>query len=325
MAYIAKFGDKWRAQVAKNGVRKTAVWNTRAEAASWAAKVETEIAGGKLRPAARTLRFACDHYLKTVTPGKRDAELWETRRFAMFCAYFGDGMPLADMGSEAIGKLRDFRIAGGVLNGEKWEAVSGSTVNREFTLLRHMLKLAYKEWKWIQEYPFDGVRMPEENPSRKAVWRWQQIRRVLRAGQARGGKTGEVVKAFHIALRTSFRLKEALAAPGGFDAKRMTVTLPPNKVSDLPEIVPTTRHGRRILSKMPVFEVGENEASTLFSGLLRQLGIEGLQFKDSRATALTHMAKKMPMVTLQKYSRHKDIRKLTIYYRETAEEISARH
>lgn len=125
------------------------------------------------------------------------------------------------------------------------------------------------------------------------------------------------MKAFHIALRTSLRLQEALAAPGGYHAKRKTVTIPPNKVEELPEIIPTTRLGRRLLATMPILKVGANEASTLFSELLRQLGIEGLEFKDSRATALTLMAKRMPMVTLQKFSRHKDIRKLTIYYRET--------
>ena len=324
MAYIAKFGNKWRAQVAKNGVRRTAVWDTKAEANNWAAKVETEIAGGKLRPAARTLRFACDHYLKTVTREKRNAELWEMRRFAMICEYFGDDMPLADVNCAALGRLRDFRLSGGERSGRNWPPVTGSTVNREFTLLRHMLKLAFEEWKWITEYPFKGVRLPKENASRVTVWRWQEIKRVLRAGQNRGGKTLEVTQAFHIALRTAFRLQEAIAAPDGFDKRRKVVTIPPSKENPLPQVVPITKQGYRVMLTMPQLKVSPNEASVLFSDLQAQLCIKGLQFRDSRATALTLMARRMDILTLSKISRHKDIRMLQIYYRESAEEISAR-
>jgi len=320
MAYIGKFREGWRVQVQKDGIRLSKTFPTKRECQAWATAQESK----KTLAATHTLRQACDKYLKTVTPQKRNAQDWESHRMDMFCLYFGDGTPLVEIDSAAIGHLRDFRLSGGILNGVEWSSVSGSTVNREFTLLRHMLKLAHEEWKWIEEYPFKGVRMPKENPSRTKIWRWQQIRRVLRDGARRGGKTAEVVKAFHIALRTSLRLQEALAAPAGYDSKRKTITIPPNKVEALPEIVPTTSAARRLLATMPRLGVGPNEASVLFSELCRQMGIKGLEFKDSRATALTHMAKRMEMVTLQKFSRHKDIRKLTIYYRETAEEISAR-
>lgn len=90
-------------------------------------------------------------------------------------------------------------------------------------------------------------------------------------------------------------------------------------------MVPTTPGGRRVLARMPkAFDVGPNEASTLFSDLCAQVGIDGLQFRDSRATALTLMARKMDILTLQKFSRHRDIRQLSIYFRESAESISAR-
>ena len=73
------------------------------------------------------------------------------------------------------------------------------------------------------------------------------------------------------------------------------------------------------------YPLGEFSATkTFFLELCAQVGIHGLQFRDSRATALTLMARKMDILTLQKFSRHRDIRQLSIYYRETAEEISAR-
>jgi hypothetical protein len=53
--------------------------------------------------------------------------------------------------------------------------------------------------------------------------------------------------------------------------------------------------------------------------------IKGLEFRDSRATALTLMARKMDILTLARISRHKNLDLLrSTYYRETAEEIAAR-
>ena len=61
----------------------------------------------------------------------------------------------------------------------------------------------------------------------------------------------------------------------------------------------------------------------LFSKLCRELLIEGLTFHDTRATALTHLAKKVPVEVLAKISRHKDISLLVnVYYRPKASDIS---
>lgn len=318
MAHISKHGDKWRAQVVKLGVRRTAVWPTKREAATWAARVESEIAAGKLKTEQKltTLREACDKYLLTVTPDKRNADDWERRRFEAFCAYFdSQGLTrLSDITSAHLGQWRDHRL----------QTVSGSTVVREVNLYRNLFKIAAAEWKEIEASPFTGVRLPKENASRVTVWRWQDIRRVLRAGQARGGKTLEVTQAFHIALRTAFRLQEAIAAPDGFDKARRVVKIPPSKENPLPQVVPITRQAFRLMQTMPSFKVQANEASTLFSSLCAQIGLEGVQFRDSRATALTLMARRMDILTLVKISRHKDIRMLQVYFRESAEEISAR-
>lgn len=311
MAYIRPYRGKWRAEIARTFSPSSKVCETKREAQKWAMEMEAKGPDG-IR---HTLQEACIKYLKTVTPGKRNAADWERRRFDALMEHFGIDKPMSEFDSVALGEWRDKRL----------ETVSGSTVLREVNLYRNMFKLARKEWKMIKEDPFDGVRLPKENAARVTVWRWPEIRRVLRAGQLRGGKTLEVTQAFHVALRTSLRLQEALAAPGGFSATRRTVTIPPSKTEPLPSVVPTTRAGQRILAKMPkTFEVGPNEASVLFSDLCGQVGIRGLQFRDSRATALTLMARKMDILTLQKFSRHRDIRQLSIYYRETAEEISAR-
>ena len=59
MASIQQVGEKWRAQVARKGQRRSAVWDTRREAEKWAERVEREIDAG-LRTG-RTLGAAVEH------------------------------------------------------------------------------------------------------------------------------------------------------------------------------------------------------------------------------------------------------------------------
>ena len=82
----------------------------------------------------------------------------------------------------------------------------------------------------------------------------------------------------------------------------------------------------RAIKLLPAsFTVEANEASVLFSKLCAELLIVGLTFHDTRASALTWLSRRMDVMTLARISRHKDLRILMdTYYRETAEQISAR-
>lgn len=308
MASIKPHGDQWRAQIARKGVRKSAVWPTKREAVAWANRVEAEIDAGLQR--GHTLAEACTKYIATASKAKRDAVAWETLRLKAFQAHFGD-VALASITSEMIGGWRDKRL----------ETVTGSTVLREVNLYRNLFTLAVDEWRWLDESPFKGVRLPKENPPREPVWPWQLIKRVLRA--RRVDKTAEMQAAFRIALHTGLRLKEILGC--SFDPQRNVIIIPPSKTENRPTIVPTVARARRVLINMPKFTVGPNEGSTLFSTLHNELLIEGLTFHDTRATALTLLARKMDVLTLARISRHKNLNILMKrYYRETPEQISAR-
>lgn len=306
MAYIGKFRDGWRAQVQRDGVRASKTFKLKKDAQAW---VLEQDAKPTLRKD-RTLAHACDQYLKTVSTEKRDAVEWERRRFAAFCEQLGNP-PLAEITSERLGEWRDTRL----------KTVSGSTVLREINLYRNLFKLAVREWKWIAVSPFDGVRLPKENPAREPVWPWQLIKRVLRAN--RTGKTAEMQQAFRIALHTGLRLQEVLTC--SYDAKRGVLILPISKTETKPVTVPTVPRARKLLMRLPVFTVGPNEGSSLFSRLSAELLINGLTFHDTRATAFTLLARRMDVMTLARISRHKDLNILmSRYYRETSEQISAR-
>lgn len=305
MASVTKYKNGWRAHVYVRGTRATKVFDKRRDAQAWATAKEAELDSRKAT--LRTFGQAIAHYLKTVSPHKRSPD-WERRRFDSMMEIIGAKTHLADIDSAAIGRWRDKRL----------ESVSGSTVQREANLLRHLFTLAVDEWRWIARNPFKGVRLPKENDPRHQVWTWKLIRRVLQA--ERSGKTAEVIKAFRIALHTGLRLSEVLS--GQYDAQRRVIELARTKTGGR-VLVPVTRRAARWLPQ--AFTVGANEASSLFSSLCRELLIDGLTFHDARATALTLLSRRMDVMTLARISRHKDLKiLLSTYYRESAEDIAAR-
>lgn len=306
MAYIGKFRDGWRVQIQKNGERVSKTFKLKKDAQKWALEQEAK----KTFVKGHSLRDACDQYVKTVSITKVNATIKEQKRFDALCEYFGD-IALADITSEDMGRWRDDRL----------KTVSSSTVLRDVNLYRNLFKVAAKEWKWIPESPFEGVRLPKEAESRNVVWGWKLIKRILRA--PRTGKTAEMQAAFRISLHTGLRLQEILGC--SYDSQRNVLVLGRTKTDSKPTTVPTVPRARKILANLPTFTVSPNEGSTLFSVLKNDLGITGLTFHDARATALTLLSRRMDVLTLARISRHKNINILmNTYYRETPEQISAR-
>ena len=308
MAYIRKVKDKWRAEIERNGIRSSKVHDTKREAQAWA--LEQEATAKRARVGGnKSFGDAVEKYLEAVS-SKKDGKVWEVRRLHAMRDYFGQDAGLLEIDSPQIAKWRDDRL----------KTVSASTVVREANLLRNLFNVARKEWKWMDQEPFMGVKLPKENAPRHQVWTWPLIKRVLRA--PRTGKTAEMQAAFRIALRSGMRLAEVLQAPENFDAKRQVVTIK-TKTEALARI-PIGRIAAKLLQRQP-FSVGANEGSTLFSKLCRELLIDGLTFHDTRGTALTHLARKVDVLTLAKISRHKNLSLLSnVYYRETADSIAAR-
>jgi integrase len=307
--YIRPHKDGYRVEVEKNGFRASHVARTKREATAWGIRKEAELEAMKASKG-RTFGWARAHYVETVSKTKSEgAADWEDRRLTAMAVFFGDDTMLAVIDSERIGQWRDYRL----------KTVSGSTVQREANLLRNLFTLAVNEWRCMERNPFKGVRLPDHAPARHQVWTWPLIKRVLRA--KRSGKTLEVIRAFHVALHTGMRLSEVLAAR----VEGRVALLPKDKTTKGPVKVPLARHGAELLARYSPFTVGQNEASTLFSDLCRELLIDGLTFHDSRASALTWLSRRMDVMTLARISRHKDLRILMdSYYRETAEQIAAR-
>lgn len=321
MAEPKKRGDKYRHSVMIEGRRHTGTFDTKKAAREWEAGLRVqskERPNGQQPERKHKLTKACDRYLEEITPTKRgdDAFGWESRRLATLCERFA-GRNIEDITSDDISAWKAALL----------KDMSGSTVTRYFNLFSHLFSVARREWKWIAVNPFSDVPRPEQNQPRQLKWGWREIRRVLREGEARGGSFLEVTRAFHISLRTALRLQEALAAPGNVSNCGRVLLIKKRKESRYPTRIPLTPAGSRLIRRTDPFEVNPKDASTLFSRMIKEMGMRGLglQYRDSRATALTHMCKTMPIEELMQISRHKDAELLIdVYYRDSAEEIAER-
>lgn len=308
MAYITRYKDKWRAEIQRNGKRASKVCNTKREAQAWALEQEA-LAARSREGGNKSFSDAVTRYAENVSNTK-DGGKWEIRRLQVMQTHFGSDTALLNINSPEIASWRDCRL----------KTVTASTVVREVNLLRNLFNIARLEWKWMDNKPFEGVKIPKENPPRTQIWTWRLIKRVLRAN--RTGKTQEMQLAFHIALRTGMRLAEVLKAPTNFDSKAQVVSI--KTKTEANARIPIGRIATKLIQQAN-FTVGANEGSVLFSKLCRELLITGLTFHDSRGTALTHLSRKVDVLTLAKISRHKDLSLLSnVYYRETANSIASR-
>lgn len=321
MPYVRPYGKgQFRCEVEKLGVRESRVFDTKAEARKWGYQREEEIEAEKTGRGV-TFGQVADRYLREVSPKKKTAVEWETRRMGYFKEFFGDSTPLLTITRKRVAQWRDKRL----------ESVTGSTVNREANLLSNLFRKARLDWEYMQANPLEGIDWPDDEDPREVVWNWRQIRRVLRYCQgSQGIKTQQAGIAFHIALRTAMRAKEVLVATkrGNVAVINDSKTTRRGKLVDFP----LTYQGRRIMDRYAntPWQVEPNELSVLFHKAclgcgVRQPKVDGPTFHDARATALTLMARKMPVEQLQRISRHRKVQTLLDhYYRETNEQIAAR-
>jgi integrase len=101
--------------------------------------------------------------------------------------------------------------------------------------------------------------------------------------------------------------------------------------------VPLSSEALRVLAQLkPVTDKREDRrcfgiASTqsmdaLFRKAKARAGLAdaGIHFHDSRATAITRLARRLDILSLARMVGHRDLRMLQVYYRESAEDMAAR-
>jgi integrase len=217
------------------------------------------------------------------------------------------------------------------------KTVSDATVLRQLNWLRHAFRLAREEWKWMDRNPLKGLRLPRQPaPGCAACPGRGPPALPERSATGPAGAPDEASRRSPWpswwALRSAMRAGEILSlGKGNLNLKRRVASVA-HKTQHLtgkPRDVPLTRHAIRLLEPVAdreqCFTISSAVLDALFRKARDRLLIEDLHFHDTRAEALTRLARKVDVLTLAKISGHKDLRILqNAYYRETAAEIAAR-
>lgn len=214
--------------------------------------------------------------------------------------------------------------------------VSPASVLREIALLRNVWTVAAREWLWCADpTPWRSLKMPADPPARTRLMGWREIRKLCRWLHYRTGRapsTGYEAAAWALllSLRTGMRAGEVLQLHGSaVDLAARVATLSSHKTMHLDGArrVPLTRQAVRLLGvlKGQALPISGASLDAVFRKARDSLLIEDLHFHDARATALTHLARRVDVMTLARISGHRDLALLLrVYYRETSAQIAAR-
>ncbi len=336
MATYRKRGSAWRAEVAKNGVRRSATFDLKAQAVEWATRIEAEILAGKLGTvkATKTLADAIDRYKTEVTPSKRGSR-WETIRLDKFkrdLTFVGE--LIEQIAAEHIGGWRDLRL----------NAVAPSSVNREMNLLSAVFETARREWRWCATNPVREVRRPKNPKARDRRITDAEINVMLeKLGYQRGttptNVSMKVAVAFLFALETAMRAGEIVNLQWNrvfLDKKYVRLVDTKNEDS---RDVPLSSVALKLLLLLPKEKDDEANSScfgitgasldALFrkarlNAIEKEPSVADLHFHDSRHEAITRLARKLDVLDLARMIGHRDLKSLMIYYNATATDIASR-
>lgn len=320
MASIRPLGNKFRVQVYVQGRRDSNVCATRKEAAQWALEREAELRGTKLPD--KTFGDAMARFAKEDAP-KRGGGHWEVIRLRALGREPIALRRIASLGAEDFARWRDVRLT----------QVKPGTVAREMTLLRAVLELARKEWKWIRDKPMADVRWPECPKGRARRISPEEVEAVARAFgvwdqlQAES-MTNRVGLAFLFALETAMRSGEILGLTWpNIHLKDRYVHIPRSKNGDARD-VPLTMRAVEILKALPlgfgpVFGLEGRLRDALFRKY-RPTHLRDLHFHDTRAEAVWRLSKKLDVLQLARVIGHRDLKSLMHYYAESAADMAMR-
>lgn len=330
MASIVPHRDGYRAQVYVEGRRASKSFPTRKEAAQWALETEAQLRGVSVPD--QTLAAACDKFSREETDARGGGH-WERIRLARFIKDGGiAARRLETLDARDFAQWRDDRLRQHK-SGSTTKTISPGTVARELNLLRAVLEVARREWRWLRENPLDDVRWPKTPKGRargvpadaivaisKALGVWERPLAVT--------KRNRVGLAFLFSLETGMRSGEicALRWPDVHKKERY-VTVRKSKNGDERD-VPLTVRAVELLEALPlgfgpVFGLTDVKRDALFRKH-RPEAWRDVHFHDARSEAISRLSKKMDVLELARVVGQRDINSLLHYYKANVTDIARR-
>lgn len=312
MAHLKKVGERWRAEVCVDRKRRAKTFQTKREAARWAAEQEDR----GLLAANHTLRTAIEKYLPIAeSHAGSQAELSRLRALVrdLDCI----DTPLDQLTPAMLAQWRDKRLG----------VVAPVSVRREQIILSSLLNVAVREWGWLRENPLRTVKRPPTSKPRRRGIKQAEIDAICR--ELDGVTSGPQTRAlFILSLETGMRMSE-LTGLRWSDVSEKTVTLRDTKNGDARE-VPLSPAAREVIKSRVgmdadfVFTRSSQQMGKVFAAAADRAGCGDVHFHDARSEAITRLARKLDVLQLARMIGHRDLKSLMIYYAESPESIADR-
>lgn len=324
MPTIRKRDTGWQAIVRLAGhAPQSQIFDTKARAAAWGYATEAHLKSIKSGTVKATLQDAIDKYIADVCPTHKSG-LNESKRLKAL-AKTPDLLPvlrnLPDVTAADFSGFRDKRLA----------QVSVATVRKEMGILRSVLESARRDWGMIQANPIADVKRPPAPPDRSRLFVGDEAQRIIdKLGYVDKVETlqHQVAVALLVAFETAMRSGEIIGLT--WDRAHLEaryVSLPETKNGDSRDVPLSTKAVALLkqlqgLDKTQVFTVTDASRDALFRKARNACKITDLHFHDSRANAITALAKKLDIHDLARMIGHRDLKSLLIYYRKSASDMA---
>jgi integrase len=332
MASIQKTAKGYRIQYFNRGSRQSATFPTQRECKEWLKEREAENA---IEPAKRiTLGELLTEYEKKVTVNKKSAEN-ESKRINVLKNRYPElmGKLIGDVNKNDISAWRDDMYERP--NG-RGGLVKQSSVARYWTTMNNAFAVAITDWGWLKVNPMTGVTRPKESRHRERIITSEEREKLLFVtSYSEEGEIDTIAKlviaTFLFAWETGMRAGEMRSLRWS-DIDGRIARLEDAKTEAGIRKVPLSKEAIRIIEQVRksnldeerIFPMTAKQLDSNFRKYRKKAGLSGFTFHDSRATAITHLSKKIDILALAKAIGHKNLDMLLVYYREPVEAIAAR-
>lgn len=275
-------------------------------AQAWAGQIEAEImAGVRGEIPDKTFSDLLDRYATEVSAHKKGAR-WESVRIGLLKRDTLASVRLRRIDATDVAGWRDRRL----------KAVSEASVRREWNLLSHACNIAVREWRWLKENPFHGVRRPKGGRARERLPTQAEMERLANA--AHTPTFQKVLAAFHFATETGMRASELC----GLERISGTVARLHDTKNGTAREVPLSPRALEGWRNHGPFQISPSSLDANWRKLCKAAGVKDLHFHDSRHVAITQLAQKLDVLELARMVGMKDLRVLMVYYNKPASEIA---
>jgi integrase len=293
---------------------KSKTFDTLRDAKKWAQETEVELKNEKQQIFDHViLRDAMEEYRDTISIKKRGADR-EISRINYILKHMRCDIPLINVDKEFLVNWREWRL----------ENVSTGTARRDFVLLAGFFTWCVETKLWLRRNPVRDVQMPKDSDHRERVISQDEINKLCEY------LSPDLKDIFLLAIETGMRQAEICGMTWDrvyLEKRYVKLLITKN---GRPREVPLSQKAVDILSSRqkkksgPVFNLSPLAASTEFMKARISAELYGFTFHDSRHTAATRIALKLPILDLCKMFGWSNPKRAMTYYNPTASEIASR-